>query len=300
MSRLPSSLSALRERLRGPAGRSWLALALALALGGIAAWAAHRYLADERNRLLNSAQADQVQVVVAKADLPQGARVSADSAAVRAIPRAYVTSGAVLPEHFDRADGALTTTAIKAGEPLQWHQLARPQAATLATRLAPGRRAVTIPVDDLSAFAGLLQPGDRIDLILSLQEGTRRHSLPLLQAVSVVATGARAQGESASGDDGGFQTITLDLTPQQAEWVIAARERGRLSAVLRHPDDQRTTPPRADIARLLANAPLPAHSGTEVPVLYGNRPLPGQAPLPLTRTEADRSPAEPTPTADAR
>jgi pilus assembly protein CpaB len=148
------------------------------------------------------------------------------------------------------AIGQRLTRPLRAGEVVLRSAIESPEAGTLAGLVEPGERALTIPVDEASGAAGLLSPGDFVDLMVVLRDesatGTalaRVH--PLLQAVQVLATGhalrARGSHGAAPGagpgglpaDDGNYATITLRLHPDEAQRVLLAQKLGELSVSLR-------------------------------------------------------------------
>src|SRR5690606_6239113 len=84
--------------------KNWVVLAVALALGGLAAYAASNYLSERMAEIdARANEVDTVQVVVAKASLPAGASITADAVAVREIPRTWAHSGAITPDQYSRA-----------------------------------------------------------------------------------------------------------------------------------------------------------------------------------------------------
>src|SRR5262249_39351191 len=146
---------------------------------------------------------------------------------------------AVVPEQFERVAGQRLAYPVARGEMLLWSLLEEQRSSTFSSRLAVGRRAITVQVDETNSISGMLEPGDRIDLMVSLKNGGRSFMFPVLQNVTVLATGTRAtrgaapEGKAGSGRS--FNTITLDVSPQEAERMLAAREAGKVEAVLRAP-----------------------------------------------------------------
>ena len=66
--------------------------------------------------------------------------------------------------------GSVARTALLAGMPLTWAALVRPgQEGFLAAALLPDHRAVTIVVNQATSHAGLIAPGDRVDVIFTMQ-----------------------------------------------------------------------------------------------------------------------------------
>lgn len=237
-------------------GRRTLMLALAGGLLGLAASVtAYHYLEREESQLRDKMKSEQardlVGVVVAKADLPAGAAVSADTMATRQVPKDYVYPETVLPGDFDKVSGQSLVKPLGKGHPLLRSYLSEGGAAGLADKLKEGRRAVAINVDEVSSLNGLILPGDRIDLMMSVRNGGM--VIPLLQGVKVLAAGAQLaprMGGQPGDDKFGlrYATLTLDVSPQEAEKVVLARGTGTLSAVLRGRDGDVAAAPLTPMA----------------------------------------------------
>ncbi len=115
----------------------------------------------------------------------------------------------------------------------------------LAAVLAPGTRAVSVAVDSVSGEAGLIWPGDRVDLILTqMIEGIdqslahRFAGETVLGDVRVIAVDQQlVQGGQASGlldqHSQASRTITLEVTPRDAARIAVATRLGKLQVVLR-------------------------------------------------------------------
>lgn len=111
----------------------------------------------------------------------------------------------------------------------------------LAAVLQPGMRAITVGVDAITGTAGLIWPGDRVDLILtaSLQEGSlpmgrRVAAETVLSDVRVIAIDQQlVQGATPGGADSQARTATLEVTPDEAQRVSVAIRLGRLSLSVR-------------------------------------------------------------------
>lgn len=216
-------------------------------------------LADAQAELAGSYEPRQV--IVASVDIPAGGVLSADNLATRKIPERYLASTALGPDSFDLVSGQKIVVGVKAGDPIDRGALARADHASLSTTVATGERAITFPVDEISSMSGMLVPGDMIDLLYtgpgttansyaSQADGANGpkellHVRALLQAVQVMATGTTTQKRMIATADGrnqevamNFTTVTLKVTPAQAESVLMGQKLGQLTAVLRNPDDQ--------------------------------------------------------------
>ena len=276
--------------------RNLIILAVATLFGLGAAWLAARYLEERASEIELRQQGQMGRAVVAKTDIAVGTPLTHDLVAIREVPVEWLHSSAITPEQFERAAGAVLAQPARGGEPLVWSQLEERRPASLSAHLAPGRRATTIPVDETSSLSGLLRPGDRIDLLATVQRDKQHLTMPLLQGVRVLATGSRTRpGEDVGAGDplgGTFGTLTLDLSEEEATRLVAARALARLTAVLRNPQDIRTAPLlRTDALALLGLAPAPTAGG--VPVIYGGVENPALIPTssPLSRPAPRAEPA---------
>jgi pilus assembly protein CpaB len=144
--------------------------------------------------------------------------------------------------------GGLIRRSIGVGEQLQVNDVLRPgEHGFLAAVLGPGMRAISIGVDAVSGAAGLIWPGDRVDVILTqtLDEGgapigRRIAGETVMASVLVLAVDQQlVQGasiETGSGLGGivpGGRTVTLEVSPRDAEKLSVASRIGRLSLSVR-------------------------------------------------------------------
>ncbi len=220
-----------------PARTTVLLLAGALASGTAAAFLAERYVSGEveayRARL--DAARTPVRVLVANEDLPAGTPLDARNVAIRQVPATFVHHDALRPEDFAEAEGRRVLFPLRRGETLLRAHLSRARASGFSARVGKGRRALTVPVDEVSSLSGLLAPGDRIDLLMTLRDEDRTVTMPLLRDVQVIATGTDAG--DGHGDGREYRTITVLVTPDEAARIVHAREVGKLTAMLRAPGD---------------------------------------------------------------
>lgn len=233
-----------------PHASIWLGAA-ALLSGVAAFYLAQRYLAESSAEVERSWQSRYASrpVLVAARDLAAGRPLVAKDIARRDMPAAFVPGGALGPASVQEALGKPLLLPLRAGDPIVDSQIATRNEAALATRLRTGTRAVTVPVDEVSSQAGLVRPGDRVDLMLAeqLNEGSDRciRVKPLLESLVVLATG-QVQADPAEGaeamlrrgvDASAYSTITLDVTPEQAQQLALALRVGELIPLLRGEED---------------------------------------------------------------
>jgi pilus assembly protein CpaB len=256
--------------------RSVVLLVAALTLGGLSAFGVKRYIERQVEEVEARGKGQKmVRVLVPKDDLPKGTPLTEKSVATRDVPADWAHSNAITPQQFERVENQKLAYPAARGEMILWSMLEGQRAPSFSARLPAGRRAITVPVDEVNSISGMLQPGDRIDLMVSARKDNRAYMFPLLQNVVVLATGSQAvpAGEP-DGRDGRrtYTTITLDASPQDAQRVLAAREVGKLAALLRSPGDSASAfSSRRDAMSLLGlndaeRAPI---GDASVPVLYG-------------------------------
>lgn len=195
-----------------------------------------QYQAELHRRLTQGT----VAVVVPNKNLPPGTRVSGRNMSQRLFPQDLLYPDTVTARDWPRFAGKILRRPVEAGKPLLSSYFDKLEVTDFASLLPQGMRAVTITVDDVNAIAGLLRPGDRIDVMLDTagREGSQTQELlPLLHRVLVLATGndlGFSNGLPTPGEGLGdqFGTITLQLTPRQASEAILARQLGSLHVAL--------------------------------------------------------------------
>lgn len=260
--------------------RPALLLVAAAGFGALAVFGVRGYLAErlavERARL-TPAQAT-IDVVVARHDLAAGVQVDATNMAIRPVPVDFVPGSVVLPDDFEPHAGARLAQPMRSGEPLLATALLGVDRGTFSSRIRPGIRAMSVLVDEVNSVSGMLQPGDRIDLLFTVRPPDAAGSVraqevtsTLLQNVEVLATGRQVRanggsGTTAAGPGAGgvagidarrhFTAITVEVSPVQAQQLIVAQRSGKLTAMLRNPDDLQPLPARAmDLNALLGIEP---------------------------------------------
>jgi pilus assembly protein CpaB len=180
--------------------------------------------------------------------------------------RAEIYGAAVRPAH-DTA----------AGEPIRRGTIVRPgDHDFLQVVLSPGARAISIPVATSGASTGLLFPGDRVDVILTQNfkgEGaaiTRRSvSETVVENLRVLAIDA-LDAKAPSGSFG--RTVTLEVTPHQAEKVNVATELGKLSLTLRSVSGPNGLPATSTAGPGPSAGVKPTWAGDVSPALGGAMP----------------------------
>jgi pilus assembly protein CpaB len=214
----------------------------ALGAGSSAAYFANDYIdrSVQQRRAEIDSQYTPAKVVVANADLRAGTFVSGDTVAVREFPRAFLHSDAVFAEDWSAVAGRVLSHALRSGEPVLRSHLALGVGAGFSSQLHEGTRALTFPVDDESSIAGMLAPGDRIDIFFTTNTNNESVTLPLLTNVAVIATGVRTTTNAAYLDerrDAQYTTVTVSVSPEDAAKLTHAQDAGKITITLRQPQD---------------------------------------------------------------
>lgn len=220
-----------------------LMIAGALAAGGASAYFADGYIdrtvAARRGEL--DAQYQPVRVVVANAELRPGTFLSSQSVAVREIPRAFLHSDAVLAESWSSIANRVVALSLKSGEPVLKSHLAQDVRAGFSSQLAHGTRALTFPVDDQASMAGMLAPGDHIDIFFTTTSNNESITQPLLLNVPVIATGIRTVANAGYLEErrhgAPYTTVTVSVAPEEAARITLALDAGKITIALRQPHD---------------------------------------------------------------
>lgn len=131
--------------------------------------------------------------------------------------------------------GRVARTPLKAAEPIKANQLYQPGELP-KLELSPGTRAVTIQVGDgASMVDGMIKPGDHVDVLFTAMSGGTGVSDPsfgggltmrLFEGVKILAIN---RNFTQGAVDRGNNHVTLELTEPQANVVVLARDKGKLT-----------------------------------------------------------------------
>jgi pilus assembly protein CpaB len=182
-----------------------------------------------------------VAILAAARSLRPGSLIKPEDLGVVQQPANEVPSGASQDTPQERAalTGAMVRRPLGESQPILAPDVVRPgDHGFLAAVLGPEMRAVTIGVDVVSGTAGLIWPGDRVDVILtqslddpSLSAGRRVAAQTVLSGARVIAIDQQmVQGQVPEGaTPPGNRTVTLEVSGAAAERVLVAAKLGHLS-----------------------------------------------------------------------
>lgn len=150
------------------------------------------------------------------------------------------------PDSRNLIVGSMVRRGFGAGEMIRTEAVVKPgEHGFLAAVLGTGMRGITIGVDSTSGSAGLIWPGDRVDVILTqtlsdtaLPMGRRVAAETVLRNTRVIAIDQQLiQGAAPVGSDPQSRTVTLEVSAEHAERLSVAMRLGRLSLSLRSATD---------------------------------------------------------------
>ena len=182
-----------------------------------------------------------VAVITAINTIPENTRITQEMLQVTNIPEDAVHPDAV--KDTVEIVGFITKSEIITGEQVLKSRVAFDQEDTDLSYLIPeNMRAFTILIGEASGVAGYIAPGDKVDILATYAEeiiNPTPITITQFQNIEVIRKGINPQNNAdAINANGGLTTsITLLVTPQQAEVLFFASQYGALNLTLRNPLD---------------------------------------------------------------
>jgi pilus assembly protein CpaB len=282
--------------------RHIVVVAIAVLTAGLASFGVYRAITNLPVREVEVASR---YIVVATRELPPGVRISKDDVRLAAWPDSSPVAGS----HNDIDDvvnRALLATVVE-NEPLLDSKLAsRDAGAGLPPAIPPGMRAIGVKVNEVIGVAGFLDPGTRVDLVVTIRNENETTSRTVVSNVQVLTSGTRGEQEKARTARSSLlaspsnAVVTLLVSPQDAERIALAQVEGQIMLVLRNPLDTAptettgirtaallgsTTPPPVIPAAPRVSAPKPDPTPEVVPA--APRPYMVEAIRAAKRTEEE-------------
>jgi pilus assembly protein CpaB len=228
--------------------KSLILIVAALLFAGGTAFVASRLMGQKPVQQVQVQEQPGKKVLVAKGNLPAGTFIKEEDISWQKWPTDGVNDNYLLDgTDINTIVGAVVRKGIVAGEPITEAQIARPgDRGFLAAVLTPGMRAISIDVNEPSSVAGLVFPGDRIDVLLNMQftitetgsDGSQQASQyrpqtseTVLENVRLLATDRNLN--DIEGEPKKINTVTIEVTPKQAEMIKVAASMGQLALSLR-------------------------------------------------------------------
>lgn len=218
-------------------------------------------------------------VVIAAREIPPHTTIAPDMLSVATRP-----VNAVDPDAYGdltRAVGRTTAVDVPVGATLTVAKTAA-GSGDLTDRVPRGMRAVAVAIDRVKGVAGLIAPGDHVDVIAALpaRAGSAPAVATILRDVPVLAIGTALDATRASSvQQDAAPTATLAVTPSQAKTLTLVDLSATIRLTLRGPGDDRRRPLSGETLDLSVPAPrvavAPAAAPAAVPAAV--RPAPPEA-----------------------
>jgi pilus assembly protein CpaB len=218
-----------------------IALALMIAMGGSMFLYRWLQLKTTSPEVVKKGEAAIVNVVVAAVDLPWGAKLQKEM--LKTVP--YLRES--LPNGFQSdlalLEGRVVVSPIQATEAVLESRLA-PTSVTIggvSAVIKTGMRAIAVKGDKVIGISGFIQPGNRVDVLVTLKDPDTDSETTkmVLSNVLVLATGTEIQ-EKKDGKPGPVDVFTLEVDPEQGEKLALSAAEGKLQFALRNTMDTGT------------------------------------------------------------
>src|ERR1700761_1066116 len=219
-------------------------LIIALGAGGIAAYLVSGSDSNKPAPAIPVAQLQTVDVLVAKSDIGLGQSVKPDDLVWQAGPAATASNTFIRrgdrPNATTEIVGEIARAPFISGEPIREQKLVKADGSGFMAAILPtGMRAVSTEITPETGAGGFILPNDRIDVILSRHEkNPDRQGAEMVQSETVLTNiSVLAIDQAPKEKDGQTsvvgRTVTLELSPDQAETLARVRQSGTLSLALR-------------------------------------------------------------------
>jgi pilus assembly protein CpaB len=257
-------------------GRLLMIGGLALAIGLLVAFAVYNRL---RTLAGSSNNENSAQVVVAADDIQVGVKLEAKDVRVVTLPQSTVPPGAFSTPAKVLGRGAILP--MSRGEFILPGKLAALNAgAGLPSLIPQGMRAVSVRVNDVVSVAGFVQPGTRVDVMATGNQGSsERQTTTVLENVAVIAVG-KSLDRNASPDAQTAPVITLLVSPDDAQKLALVSQEGRIQLSLRNPLDTKQGGIGATRTSSLYTGDKPPEPKVRVHRVGVKAPAPATAPAP--------------------
>lgn len=221
-------------------GKSILALGMAVGSGLVAMVGVQQALQKDRG----VQDTGKVTVFVAASEINPGQTIDLNMLEKKRYPLELVPKNAVTdPKQLDKR--ALMVKAMP-GDVIRLDKLGEPGQTGASISIPPGFRVLTVPTNTTQAHSGMIQPGDRVDVMVTYKvpagQGGREvpETRTILGFIQVFATDAqRDPGATADAKASAAKNISLLVTPQQAQTLMMAQTVGAIQLSLRNSTDSK-------------------------------------------------------------
>ena len=217
-----------------------LIIILAIFFGLLTSYLIYDYLLKVEQNMTNVQYGE---VVVSAGDITAKTMLTSEMLETRKIPVEYIHPDAARKK--EEVVGTITLAPLAKGEQVLKKKIARQNETKngLAYLVPVGKRALTLAVDEVSGIAGLIRPGDRVDVVATVNipdpSGLKEtpHSLVVLQDLPVLAVGKTMDDKGDGKSPLEVKTVTVAVTVEQSRPLVLASQKGTIRLMLRSPVD---------------------------------------------------------------
>jgi len=217
-------------------GKPLVPIVLGIVFAAIAAFMTLGYLKNASQAPVEVGMAT-AEVVVSTKDIERGEVLSMEHIKLVEWPQSAVPEGVY--GTLEETVGQIARVPIYANDPITATKVIDSRSRSILSMLIPpGRRAMSVKVNEVTGISGFIAPGSRIDVLLSVgghgEEDPRTRIV--LQDIEVLAIAQNV--EQRDNKPTVVSTVTLNLRPREAEALTLAGNEGSLQLVLRNDKDQ--------------------------------------------------------------
>lgn len=223
-----------------------LALVVAVMLGVLSIAGIQIYISQIKARI---AQGEELlEVITAAREINQGEKISEQDIVRTTLPVKLIRRlGNTHIRDKKVIVNSVAQTAIATNQVIQFHHVTEPRSASGGLDLTGGYRAVTVKVNPVTGLAGMLRPGDFVDVICAVEgdklviagQKVKQITSLMLPKVKVLACDGvtdRATQERRFG----YATVTLRVEPAQATRLVHAQAFGEICLSLIKDEEPRS------------------------------------------------------------
>ena len=215
--------------------KSIFLVAVALSCGLVAAVGAFQYL----DKAQAAGKLEMREVLIASREININEAFSEQNVQRASLPKSVVQHGALTD--IDKLDNKYARVRLYPGEPILLEKVMGIDDTSGSLKVPLGYRVVSVKVTSESSVSSLIEPGDRVDVVVVLKH-TRETPVAIaktiLKAVRVFAVNsemARTMDADKTADQA--RTVSVLLKPDQVEKLMMAADLGTIQLALRSPDD---------------------------------------------------------------
>jgi pilus assembly protein CpaB len=215
--------------------KALIVLGLALVFGGFTAYSVNRVIKGSGQKFAG----EMIKIVVAVNPITMGQRITPEMVKLEDRVKSGLPEGTI--SDLAKVVNRVSLSEVTIGEAILVSRLAAEGSGVGLQALIPeGMRVMSVKVDEVIGVSGFIAPGSFVDVVATVMDNGMNQSTSriILQGVKVLASGKEVE----NGRDGGpveVRTVSLLVTPDQAEALALASTAGKLQLVMRNSTDSK-------------------------------------------------------------